>query len=73
MGHGGNDAQKTMGIIASLLFSAGLLGDKFYIPFWVVFCLLYDIVFRDHVRGMAHCQNHGAEDRKTAAGGWFLR
>jgi len=36
IGHGGNDAQKTMGIIASLLFSAGLLGDKFYIPFWVV-------------------------------------
>ena len=25
-----------MGIIASLLFSAGLLGDKFYIPFWVI-------------------------------------
>lgn len=37
LGHGGNDAQKTMGIIASLLFSAGLLGGKFYIPFWVVF------------------------------------
>lgn len=36
MGHGGNDAQKTMGIIASLLFGAGLLGEKFYIPFWVV-------------------------------------
>lgn len=36
LGHGGNDAQKTMGIIASLLFSAGLLGNKFYIPFWVV-------------------------------------
>lgn len=36
MGHGGNDAQKTMGIIASLLFSAGLLGKKFYVPFWVV-------------------------------------
>lgn len=36
LGHGGNDAQKTMGIIASLLFSAGLLGAKFYIPFWVV-------------------------------------
>ncbi len=36
MGHGGNDAQKTMGIIATLLFSAGLLGDKFYVPFWVV-------------------------------------
>jgi inorganic phosphate transporter, PiT family len=37
MGHGGNDAQKTMGIIASLLFSAGLLGKTFYIPNWVVF------------------------------------
>ncbi len=36
LGHGGNDAQKTMGIIAGLLFSAGLLGEKFYIPFWVV-------------------------------------
>ncbi|MDP2905244.1 MAG: inorganic phosphate transporter [Candidatus Omnitrophota bacterium] len=36
LGHGGNDAQKTMGIIASLLFSAGLLGDKFHIPFLVV-------------------------------------
>jgi PiT family inorganic phosphate transporter len=36
MGHGGNDAQKTMGVIASLLFSAGLLGKSFYIPFWVV-------------------------------------
>ena len=36
LGHGGNDAQKTMGIVASLLFSSGLLGGKFYIPFWVV-------------------------------------
>ena len=36
LGHGGNDALKTMGIIAGLLFSAGLLGDTFYIPFWVV-------------------------------------
>jgi PiT family inorganic phosphate transporter len=36
MGHGGNDAQKTMGIIASLLFSAGLLGKTFHIPLWIV-------------------------------------
>ena len=34
--HGGNDAQKTMGIIAVLLFSASWLGDTLYIPFWVV-------------------------------------
>lgn len=36
LGHGSNDAQKTMGIIAMLLFSANLLGDKFYVPMWVV-------------------------------------
>ncbi len=36
LGHGGNDAQKTMGIITVLLFSAGMLGPTFYIPFWVV-------------------------------------
>jgi PiT family inorganic phosphate transporter len=36
LGHGTNDAQKTMGIIAVLLFSAGYLGERFYVPFWVV-------------------------------------
>ena len=36
LGHGGNDAQKTMGIIAVLLYSQGMLGDTFYVPFWVV-------------------------------------
>jgi PiT family inorganic phosphate transporter len=35
LGHGGNDAQKTMGIIASLLFAGGLISE-FTIPFWVV-------------------------------------
>jgi PiT family inorganic phosphate transporter len=34
-GHGTNDAQKTMGIIAGVLFTAGIL-ERFYIPFWVV-------------------------------------
>ena len=36
LGHGGNDAQKTMGIISGLLFSAGYLGTEFHIPLWVV-------------------------------------
>ena len=36
LGHGGNDAQKTMGIIAVLLFSQGHLGSEFFVPFWVV-------------------------------------
>jgi PiT family inorganic phosphate transporter len=34
-GHGTNDAQKTMGIVSGVLFTAGIL-DHFYIPFWVV-------------------------------------
>jgi inorganic phosphate transporter, PiT family len=37
LGHGSNDAQKTMGVIAVLLFSAGLLGSEFYVPTWVIF------------------------------------
>ncbi|MFD1612718.1 anion permease [Sphingomonas tabacisoli] len=36
LGHGGNDAQKTMGIIAVLLYSQGLLGAEFSVPLWVV-------------------------------------
>lgn len=36
IGHGTNDAQKTMGIIAILLFSNGLLGATFHVPFWVI-------------------------------------
>jgi PiT family inorganic phosphate transporter len=35
LGHGGNDAQKTMGIITSLLFTAGLISE-FKVPLWVV-------------------------------------
>ena len=35
LGHGTNDAQKTMGIIAGVLFTAGYL-PAFTIPFWVI-------------------------------------
>ena len=34
--HGGNDAQKTMGVIAVLLYSTGYLGGEFRVPEWVV-------------------------------------
>ncbi|MBI2603728.1 MAG: inorganic phosphate transporter [Deltaproteobacteria bacterium] len=36
LGHGGNDAQKTMGIIAVLLFQTGMMGETFGVPLWVV-------------------------------------
>ncbi len=35
LGHGGNDAQKTMGVIAGVLYAGGLI-TEFMIPFWVV-------------------------------------
>lgn len=36
MGRGSNDAQKTMGVIAMILFSQGMLGPIFYVPIWVI-------------------------------------
>ena len=36
LGHGSNDAQKTMGIIALLLYSSHMMGGEFHVPFWVV-------------------------------------
>jgi PiT family inorganic phosphate transporter len=36
LGHGGNDAQKTMGIIYVLLISKGYLSTTSAVPFWVV-------------------------------------
>lgn len=36
LGHGTNDAQKTMGVISLTLFSNNLLGDTFYVPLWVI-------------------------------------
>ena len=36
LGHGGNDAQKTMGIIAVLMYANGYLQGEFHVPFWVV-------------------------------------
>ena len=36
LGHGGNDAQKTMGIIAGLWFSAGIIGPTFNVPWSII-------------------------------------
>ncbi|MFQ5763021.1 MAG: anion permease, partial [Candidatus Bathyarchaeia archaeon] len=36
LGHGGNDAQKTAGIITILLFATGYLGGEFFVPLWVL-------------------------------------
>jgi PiT family inorganic phosphate transporter len=36
LGHGMNDAQKTIGIIAVVLYSKGLIGSSFNIPAWII-------------------------------------
>ena len=36
LGHGTNDAQKTMGVIALVLYKSGFLGEEFYVPTWVI-------------------------------------
>jgi inorganic phosphate transporter, PiT family len=36
LGHGGNDAQKTMGIITALLYAHGILKGGFHVPLWVI-------------------------------------
>jgi inorganic phosphate transporter, PiT family len=37
LSHGMNDAQKTIGVIAMVLFSSGYIGSTFHIPYWVIF------------------------------------
>jgi PiT family inorganic phosphate transporter len=44
LGHGTNDAQKTMGIITSLLLTAGLISE-FHVPFWVIVASYTAIAF----------------------------
>jgi PiT family inorganic phosphate transporter len=36
LSHGSNDAQKTIGIITIVLFTNQILGNTFYVPFWVI-------------------------------------
>ncbi len=43
LGHGTNDAQKTMGIIAVLLFNTGHLGETFHVPVWVILSCYFAI------------------------------
>jgi inorganic phosphate transporter, PiT family len=61
LGHGGNDAQKTMGIIAVLLFSQGYLGGNFYVPFWVVLVCQATIALGTLVGGWRIVQTVGSK------------
>ena len=43
LSHGSNDAQKTIGIITVVLFTNGLLGDTFHVPFYIIL-LSYSVI-----------------------------
>ena len=51
LGHGTNDAQKTMGIIALVLYKAGYLGETFYVPIWVILCAHFAIGLGTYLGG----------------------
>ena len=73
LGHGGNDAQKTMGIIAVLLYSEGLLGSEFHVPFWVVLSCQAAMGLGTSDWGMANCSHDGVEDHSLDSGAGLLR
>ena len=69
-GHGTNDAQKTMGIIAGVLFTAGIL-DRFYIPFWVVLMAHAAIGLGTLAGGWRIVKTMGMKITKLKPGGGF--
>ena len=60
LGHGGNDAQKTMGIIAALLFAHGMSGPTFHVPFWVVLSCQFAMAFGTLFGGWRIVQTMGS-------------
>jgi PiT family inorganic phosphate transporter len=71
LGHGGNDAQKTMGIIAILLFSAGMLGDTFYVPLWVIITCNFVIALGTFFGGWRIVRTMGMKITKLKPVGGF--
>ena len=73
LGHGGNDAQKTMGIIAVLLYSQGYLGGEFYVPFWVVLACQAAMALGTLVGGWRIVRTMGSQHHAADADAGLLR
>lgn len=71
LSHGTNDAQKTMGIIAIVLFSAGLLGPSFHIPFWLVLLCHFAIAMGTMAGGWRIVKTMGTKITKLQPMGGF--
>ena len=73
LGHGANDAQKTMGIIMALLVSQGLLGAQDGVPFWVVISCQVAMGLGTLYGRLADRPHHGLEDHPPDAAPGLLR
>ena len=71
LSHGMNDAQKTMGIIAVILFSGGYLGSTFYIPYWVEFACYMVIALGTMAGGWRIVKTMGTKITKLQPMGGF--
>ncbi len=71
LGHGTNDAQKTMGIIAVLLFTQGLIGPVFYVPFYVILMAHAAIAIGTYTGGWRIVRTMGMQITKLAPFGGF--
>jgi len=70
LNHGGNDAQKTMGIIAGILYAAQYI-DRFYIPFWVVLAAHFAIGLGTLMGGWRIIHTMGSKITKLQPVGGF--
>jgi PiT family inorganic phosphate transporter len=70
LGHGGNDAQKTMGIITSLLVTAGYL-KTFHVPIWVELMSYAAIAFGTMFGGWRIVKTMGTRITKLQPFGGF--
>ncbi len=74
LGHGGNDAQKTIGIIWLLLITAGAATtDVSTLPNWVIYSCYGAIAWGTYLGGWRIVEDHGFEDHPADAGQRFLR
>ena len=71
IGHGSNDAQKTMGIIAVLLYTQGLLGPTFSVPFYVVLMCHGAIALGTYMGGWGIVRTMGMRITKLTPFGGF--
>ena len=72
LGHGRNDAQKTAGLIAVLLYSHGVYSE-FTVPGWVILVLLHGHGHGNADGRLAHRAHHGLQDHPAHPDAGLLR